>query len=222
MNYTQFAAKVLEALYMETEGDLSKRVAFRTMLQKYGIYPEKEFWLSTIQNEWAANRFAQIIDAGTINETAAILSAGVREAEAKMTGNLKPVSGENAKTEIEPPIAGVEEGFSSGELTSTSFDDPKSFDSAMWTGPRLTLTDEKVVQRIKVLSSELRDRIYSTRFENNADSQDLKGLADALVGVCSMAEPELSIIARILSHPKFQISAALVGAVATIRGALGI
>jgi len=37
-----------------------------------------------------------------------------------------------------------------------------------------------------------------------------------------MAQPEVSLIERIISHPKFKIYAGFVAAIATIRGALGV
>lgn len=95
-------------------------------------------------------------------------------------------------------------------------------DSTSWTGARLVLADEAALERIRGLASDLRNRVHATRFESNSDSQDLKGLCDALVAVCDMAEPELSIIEKILNHPKFKLTAALLAAVATLRGALGI
>jgi hypothetical protein len=98
----------------------------------------------------------------------------------------------------------------------------KAVDSTSWTGTRLVLTDEKKIIEINEMARELRDRVYSMHIPNNADSQDLKGLCDALVAVCEMAQPELSIIQQIVNHPKFQMSAALVAAIATLRGALGI
>ncbi|MGQ7829011.1 hypothetical protein [Altererythrobacter sp. Z27] len=97
-----------------------------------------------------------------------------------------------------------------------------SIDSTTWTGKRLVLADAAVLSTVRLQADQLRERIYSTRFESNVDSQDLKSLADALVAVCAMAEPELGIIERILAHPKFAYTATLAAAVATIRGALGI
>ncbi len=97
-----------------------------------------------------------------------------------------------------------------------------SVDTEDWTGPQFVLTDAKVIRQIRIQANELRTLVHSIHFESNSDSHDLKALADALVAVCSMAEPELSIIERILAHPKFKCTAALVAAVATIRGALGI
>ncbi|GAA0481713.1 hypothetical protein GCM10009096_24900 [Parasphingorhabdus litoris] len=97
-----------------------------------------------------------------------------------------------------------------------------SQDSSMWTGRKIFLADAAVIREIKDGAKRLRELIYETRFESNSDSQDLKNLSDALVAVCEMTEPDVSIIDRILSHPKFNLTTALVAAVATIRGALGI
>ena len=108
------------------------------------------------------------------------------------------------------------------QSTDVEGDEPIQKKSEDWTGPKLVLTDAKVIRQIRIQASELRELVHSIRFESNSDSQDIKALADALVAVCSMAEPELSIIDRILSHPKFQLTAGLIAAVATIRSALGI
>ncbi|MCA1661306.1 MAG: hypothetical protein LC648_03745, partial [Novosphingobium sp.] len=98
----------------------------------------------------------------------------------------------------------------------------KGYDSSSWIGQRYVLTDASVIYELKARAHDLRDIVYATKFTSNSDSQDLKKLCDALVDICEMAEPELSIIDRILRHPKFCYSVALMGAVATIRGALGI
>ena len=222
MTYTKFAADVLEALYLETEGDLSKHVPFRPMLRKYGIYPEKEFWLTTLQNEWGTTGQAHLLDAGTTNERATITYGGVRQVEAVMSGNVKPISEDFAWTDVEPPLEGPELEVTPASSAPETQNTALAIDSSFWTGPRMILTDQRVVREISALSKELRNRVYATRFESNVDSQDLKSLTDALVAICDMAEPELTVIARILSHPKFQLTASLVAAVATIRGALGI
>ncbi|MEO9657206.1 hypothetical protein [Qipengyuania citrea] len=109
-----------------------------------------------------------------------------------------------------------------GASDTKPLQDKNVVDSSAWTGRKLVLTDEKIIRQLQKEAKVLRDRIYATRFESNSDSQDLKSLADALVAISDMAEPDLSIIDRILAHPKFRYSAALMAAVATIRGALGI
>ena len=98
----------------------------------------------------------------------------------------------------------------------------QTVDSADWTGARLVLTDVRVLEEVRSQACALRERIYETRFQSNSDSQDLKSLSDALVAICEMTEPDLSILDRILRHPKFKISATLIAAVAAIRGAIGI
>lgn len=95
-------------------------------------------------------------------------------------------------------------------------------DATSWTGKQLILTDEQVISDLRIKVSELRDKVHSMRIESNSDSQDLKGLVEALVSLSDMAAPDLGVIERILAHPKFKIYAALAGGIATIRGMLGI
>ncbi len=91
-----------------------------------------------------------------------------------------------------------------------------------WTGKKLILTDESIIVKIRQLATELHDRIENAHFYSNSDSKDLNSLADALVNVCAMAEPDISIIEKILAHPKFKTYSIFFGLIATIRGALGI
>ena len=95
-------------------------------------------------------------------------------------------------------------------------------DATAWTGKRLILTDERVIRDLRIKVSELRDKVLTMRIESNSDSQDIKALVEALVDLCEMAAPDLGLIERILSHPKFKLSAKLVAGVAGVRGAIGI
>lgn len=97
-----------------------------------------------------------------------------------------------------------------------------AIDSSTWTGTQFVLTDAKVIKSVKDTAVELRNTIYSMHFPSNSETENLQKLADALVAICEMAEPEVSIIDRILASPKFKAYARLVVLVATIRGALGI
>lgn len=133
-----------------------------------------------------------------------------------------------APDDIDVRPAGEQGGFVHDTSHAVTSSEPTitarggTIDSTRWTGTKLVLTDENALRQIRRLSVDLRDKVHSMRIESNSDSQDLKGLTEALVSVCGMAVPELSIIERILAHPKFMTSAKLVAAVATIRGALGI
>ena len=94
-------------------------------------------------------------------------------------------------------------------------------DATSWTGKQLILTDERVISELRIKVSELRDTVHLMRIESNSDSQDLKGLVEALVNLCDMAAPDLGVIERILAHPKFKLTASLVNAASAIRGLLG-
>jgi hypothetical protein len=98
----------------------------------------------------------------------------------------------------------------------------QKIDSATWTGTQLVLVDAKIIAKVREGAAELRRVVYTLRIENNAESANLKGLVDALVAICEMAEPEVSVIDRIIASPKFKAYAALMTIIATIRGATGL
>ena len=95
-------------------------------------------------------------------------------------------------------------------------------DSSDWTGGRLLYVDSLVLGKIRVVAGQLQVASQRVNFQNKSDEEDVKGLCDALVGLCKMAQPEISIIDQITSHPKFKHYAALLAFLATIRGALGL
>ena len=92
-------------------------------------------------------------------------------------------------------------------------------DSAAWTGTQHILVDRDVIEEVRRSANELKNLVYEIHIPNNAQSADLKALVDILVRVLAMCEPEVPLIMRILASPKFRISAAIISAVAAIRGA---
>ena len=94
--------------------------------------------------------------------------------------------------------------------------------SATWTGSQFTYVNKEAVRQLRARINELHVLAQRINYQSLSDERDLKGLANALVSLCDMAEPDILLIVRILAHPKFKIYAALFGAAATIRGALGI
>ena len=99
---------------------------------------------------------------------------------------------------------------------------PPPADSTRWTGSTLQYVDSSVLADIRRAAAEIRQLAYRINYQSDEDASDLRGLADALVALCDMAVPDVSVIARILAHPKFRTYTALFAAAATIRGALGI
>jgi hypothetical protein len=235
---------VILALYRETEGDLSARVDLKQLLEKYGIDVEKQFWLNNLQNEWAGNRQAQFIDAGTASQKVAIEINGVRVAES-LPNDLLPEIDDIGATEQSPESS---DGSADRGKYGIAFDDPESviaaenfdgsfprdsdppypgravesLDSASWTGKQFALVDAKVIVQVKAAAIELQAAVYSLNFRTDADRDDIRGLVDALVAITKMSEPEVNLIDRILASPKFKGYASLFGIIATIRGALGI
>lgn len=99
---------------------------------------------------------------------------------------------------------------------------PVPFDSTKWTGTQFVLVDCNVIEQVREAARSLHVAVYSLQIKSNAESNDLKRLADALVAICEMTEPEVRLIDRIVSSPKFKRYAQLIGLVAGVRGALGI
>jgi predicted transcriptional regulator len=95
-------------------------------------------------------------------------------------------------------------------------------DSATWTGSvEYVQIEGRAWLNIKNAIFDLKARVEITNFRNEDDRRDIEGLANALVAISEMAEPDLTLIDRITSHPKFRIYGALFVFVETIRGALG-
>jgi hypothetical protein len=102
------------------------------------------------------------------------------------------------------------------------YDEPATADSSDWTGGKLIYIDHRVLSKIRTTAAELRAVARTTNFRSQADKEDVEGLCDALVGLCEMAEPDISLIQQVTSHPKFKAYTAFFVFLATIRGALGI
>ena len=101
-------------------------------------------------------------------------------------------------------------------------DRPVVVSSTRWTGAQFVLVDRSILQNVRTIANDLHSVVHSMHFTSNSESQDLKALTDALLAICSMAEPEVTILDRILSSPKFKVYAKLFAMVAAIRGAIGI
>ena len=83
MSYTEFAKKMILALYLESDGNTSLEVKFNSLCQKYAISVDKPFWIENVKNEWLQQGLASFPEDGSgRRETAVITIAGVRNAEA--------------------------------------------------------------------------------------------------------------------------------------------
>lgn len=94
-------------------------------------------------------------------------------------------------------------------------------DSSSWTGAQFVLVDVSKLTEVRCLARQLQDAVDRIAFESNSASANVKGLVSALIAICEMAEPEVSVIQRILASPNFKAYASLVTIIATIRGAIG-
>lgn len=214
--YSQFRETLLSILYQEQVHEGRDDIlSFPELVDEYNL-DFQPGWLDELQSELREEGLLRGPSNGRGDEMAygKLSGAGLRYIEDKY-GTLKGVPTMVSKPAYDDLLVAVEEPDTRDGST------PK-FDSEKWTGGKLVLTDAKVIREVRSQAAILRDRIYETRFESNSDSHDLKSLADALVSISQMAEPDLMILDRILSHPKFQMTAMLIAAVATIRGAAGI
>ena len=83
MSYTEFAKKMILALYLESDGDTSLEVKFNSLCQKYAISVDKPFWIENLKNEWLQQGLVSFPEDGSgRRETAVITISGVRNAEA--------------------------------------------------------------------------------------------------------------------------------------------
>jgi hypothetical protein len=97
-----------------------------------------------------------------------------------------------------------------------------TIDSSSWTGKQFVLVDANVIAEVLKSAQQLHAAVYALHLPSNSETEDLQKLAEALLSVCSMTEPEVSIIDRILASPKFKAYVGLFTIIATIRGAMGI
>tara|TARA_B100000378_G_scaffold37238_1_gene28032 strand:+ start:800 stop:1456 length:657 start_codon:yes stop_codon:yes gene_type:complete len=214
--YSQFRETLLSVLYQEQVHEGRDDIlSFPELVAEYGL----EFqpgWLDELQRDLREEGLIRGPSNGQGDDMAygKLSGAGLRYIEGKH-GTLKGVPTMVSKPAYDDLLVAVED-------SDIPVDTPPKIDSEQWTGGKLVLTDARVIHEVRSQAVVLRDRIYETRFESNSDSHDLKSLADALVSISQMAEPDLKILDRILSHPKFKMTAMLVAAVATIRGAAGI
>ncbi len=94
-------------------------------------------------------------------------------------------------------------------------------ESSKWTGTQFLLVDAKVIAEVRAGAQALHAAVYALHLASNSETEDLQRLADALVAICMMTEPDSTIIDRITASPKFKAAAGLIGLVAAIRGAIG-
>ena len=234
--FTNFREEMLRALYQEQvhEGQ-DDMLSFGKLAEEYGL-EWRSGWLDELQSDLRMEGLIRGPSNGVGDDMAMgkLNGAGLRYIEDKY-GDLNGVPTLISKpayddllvveetSEARPPgisPSSAVHAHTATEPTVTAH--PATVDSRAWTGKRLVLTDEAVLRDLRAKAIELREKVHSIRFESNSDSNDVKGLCDALVAITEMAEPDLTIIERILMHPKFQASAVLMAAVATVRGALGI
>jgi hypothetical protein len=191
VTYTDFANKVIVALYLETDGDPSARIKLDELLKKYAIPVEKPCWLNNLQNDWAANGHAQFVDVGKGRaNTIAITVNGTRQAEA-----LAPTVSLTAQA-----LPELEEPQSVDYQIENDFPETR-FDSAAWTGVERRIASQPgLVEEICRKVNEI-DRLIETSGLTNAERAKAKAISGALKQLIESPEPEWKAIVALLRSP---------------------
>ena len=100
MNYTEFANKMLLALYRESGGDRAIQIPISGLGSRFGIRLEKPFWLRDLKEEWASLNWASFPEEGTEDRpSVSITLPGVRQAEGLPADLLPGPHGDREITE---------------------------------------------------------------------------------------------------------------------------
>ena len=100
MNYTEFANKMLLALYRESGGDRVIQIPISGLGSRFGIRLEKSFWLRDLKEEWASLNLASFPQEGTEDRpSVSITLHGVRQAEMLPSDLLPGLQGDQEITE---------------------------------------------------------------------------------------------------------------------------
>lgn len=232
MTYSRLREELLMALYQEQSDEgTNDIVSFKKLVDEYDL-DWKPGWLIEAQKDLRGEGLINGPSNGNNDDMAVgrLSGQGLRYIEEKY-GDLDGVSTllvkkgwEDQLVPVPPanPARGVDYARSAAPTPSEASTNVLETDSSNWTGKQFVLVDAKVIATVQKTARELHTTIYAMRFESNEESFNLKGLADALVAICEMAEPDVTIIDRILASPKFKAYASLLALVATIRGAIGI
>ena len=156
MTYTDFANKMLVALYRESDGDPSAQVAMNTLAQRHGIEVAKPFWVTSLKSEWAQNGWAHFPEDGTgRSETAIISIIGVRQAEAQ-------------RLDILPQLNDLKENFGFRDLVEAD---------AIPASDRIVRLNDNQIAEVEPQVSEL-----VRQLENDNGDPNQPGLRERLLG----------------------------------------
>ena len=215
MTYTDFAEKLLIALYQETERELSGpfETTFETLIDRYGL-PKNERWIERVATEWRAEGLADVSDelGPAANLSIEITGKGMRRVEAAYGSKdgvgeiLRPIDvlPSNAiTTESGEPLV-TEAGdyiVAEGPVSDVPIDIPLSVSSEAWTGVETRLKrDELAVNRIRQHVAQL-DREVENLGLTNQERAKVKAITEALVKLIESPEPEWKAIVELLRSP---------------------
>lgn len=239
MSYTSLREDILMALYQEqSDNGINEIKVFSSLAEEYEL-EYNSGWLIEIQNDLRSEGLISGPSNGSNDDMAARKLTGqglayveekygsegtvptllVRADQADLLIGIEP-DPKRITLSASPPSAGTHPIYTTVEGNDISLSS-QLYESTAWTGKQFLLISSEVIDRIKLNAEVLRQQVYELHIPSNSESANIKALADALCAICSMAEPEISIIDHILASPKFKTYTSLAGVVATIRGAIG-
>jgi hypothetical protein len=146
MTYTDFAEKMLIALYQESESHAGTYVRFKELIHKYGL-PSNERWLDRLSDEWGSDGMAEVhAHIGSPLEWGVEISGrGMRAIESRYGG----------KDGVGAILKPVVQTSTPDDAAVADRDAETSVDSSQWTGlpSSFVLSEEKRARLVACLQS---------------------------------------------------------------------
>lgn len=191
MTYTEFADKMLIALYQESATDDSKNLRFQDLVSKYGLNGSAK-WVERLANEWEQSGLAEVRSfiGSPLEWGAEITAYGMRQVEEGYGDKegvgtiLEPINSELA----------LDDGLllDGGLATLT-------IDSSQWTGIETRLRQQpELVEAIREKLHEI-DKLVDQAGLTNLERQKAKAISEALIKLVESPEPEWKAIVELLT-----------------------
>jgi hypothetical protein len=211
-SYSDFAEKMLVALYQETEATNRDYYSFGDLIDKYDL-DWREQWIDRLADEWEGSyaRNVNRFHADSRRDwSAEISAAGMRYVEEKYGDKdgvgqiLTPISGAAnflAAEDGSPLVTEDGAHLLTADMPPIEAAVAISISSADWTGIEERLqTDRMIVRQIEAHIGEI-DKLVEQTGLTNTERQKAKAITEALKLLIASPEPEWKAIATLLTSP---------------------
>lgn len=219
MTYSEFADKMLIALYQESESDTPKPegITFGFLTERYGL-PRNDRWLERLAKEWENEGLADVSDllAPAADLEVEIGGRGMRRIE-QMYGSkdgigviLQPVEQERAElvdalSEITGSRMFISKGGRlpdnprEGDIVFQIADGP-AVDSGAWTGlPKTGVLAPGAADRLKAVLQSVEGAVEQGSL-SNAEKAQARAYAVAIHALAEAPEPPADLIWKLVSR----------------------